>query len=75
MTKRLLLADDLNLEKALEICRSEEMAVAQTKKMEDIKRKANVDAVVTVREEVEPERIFAVQRQQDSKQSAHCKLS
>ena len=69
VTKRLLSAGDPNLDKAFEICRSEEMAVAQTKRMDDVERKANVDAVVTARGEDELETISAVQRQQDSRQS------
>ena len=69
VTKRFLSAGDPNLDKALEICRSEEMAVAQTKRIDDVERKANVDEVVTARDEDDLETISAVQRQQDSRQS------
>ena len=52
-TKRLLAAGDPDLTKALEICRSEELAATQRKRMEADTKKVNVDLVQEMEDDEE----------------------
>lgn len=63
-TKRLLAAGDPDLAKALEICRSKELAITQQKRMEADTKKVNVDRVQELEDDEEVEvQVSAIHRQ------------
>ena len=64
LTKTLLASGDPNLVKALDVCRSEKMAAAQSRRIiADSQRQLNVDAVHgTLDEELEEQQVDAVRK-------------